>query len=63
MLVIANEVNPQLELEVQVPVVGDNTLILALGLSFYQHTNGKDYGVGAKQSNALAFVAVSDNVA
>ncbi|GEP98106.1 hypothetical protein [Chitinophaga cymbidii] len=63
MLVIANEVNPQLELEVQVPVIGDNTLILALGLSFYQHTNGKDYAVGAKQSNALAFVAVSDNVA
>lgn len=63
MLVIANEVNPSLELEVLAPVIGDNTLILALGLSFYQHMNGIDYEVGAKLSNALSFVAVSDSAA
>lgn len=63
LLVIANQVNPALEMEVQAPVIGSNTLILALGLSFYQQVNGEDYQVGANLNNALAFVAVSHQVA
>lgn len=46
-------------LEVQLPPASTASLILALGVSFYQEVNGQFYLIGDGFYNAVAFVAVS----